>query len=82
MKCKQRIEHKGKLHGRIKWFSQEKGYGFLVQADGSEIFVHRTGIPLSEEGVAPDLQENQEVLYEIMETSRGPQAVQVELVGN
>jgi CspA family cold shock protein len=80
--CTQRIKYKGKLHGRIKWFSREKGYGFLVQADGSEIFVHRTGIPLTEEGSLPALEEDQEVLYEVIETSRGPQAVQVQLVSN
>ena len=75
--CKQRTQYGGKLHGTIKWFSLEKGFGFLAQDGGGEIFVHRTGVPLTEQGTLPPLEEGQEVLYEILETPKGPQAVQV-----
>jgi CspA family cold shock protein len=75
--CTQRVKYGGKLHGRIKWFSLEKGYGFIVADSGTEIFVHRNGIPLTEEGTLPTLEDGQEVLYEVMETSKGPQAIQV-----
>jgi CspA family cold shock protein len=68
----------GKLHGRIKWFSPEKGYGFLVQEDGSELFVHRTGVSATADGTTPTLEEGQDVLYEVTDTPKGPQAVQVE----
>jgi CspA family cold shock protein len=77
--CTQRVKYGGKLHGRIKWFSLEKGWGFVVQDDGSEIFVHRDGVPLTEAGSLPPLNDGQEVLYNILETPRGPQAVQVSL---
>jgi CspA family cold shock protein len=75
--CTQRVKYGGKLHGRIKWFSREKGYGFIVEDSGKEIFVHRNGIPLTDEGILPNLDEGQEVLYESMDTPKGPQAVQV-----
>ena len=75
--CTQRVKYGGRLHGRIKWFSLEKGYGFIISDSGTEIFVHRNGIPLTEEGTLPTLEDGQEVLYEVMETSKGPQAIQV-----
>jgi CspA family cold shock protein len=75
--CAQRIDYGGKLHGRIKWFSLEKGYGFIVEDAGNEIFVHRSGITPTEEGTIPNLDEGQEVLYERSETPKGPQAVRV-----
>lgn len=77
--CTQRTRYGGKLHGRIKWFSLEKGWGFIVQDDGSEIFVHRDGVLLTEEGTLPLLNDGQEVLYDILETPKGPQAVQLAL---
>ena len=75
--CTRRVKYGGQLHGRIKWFSAEKGYVFIVGDDGNEIFVHRAGIPLSEEGTLPPLAEGQEVLYEVIDSPKGPQAVQV-----
>jgi len=75
--CKQRTEYGGKLHGTVKWFSLEKGFGFLAQAGGGEIFFHRTGVPLTEQGALPPLEEGQEVLYEVMDSPKGPQAVKV-----
>ena len=77
--CTQRVKYGGKLHGRIKWFSLEKGYGFIAEDGGKELFFHRSGVPLNEDGTLPQLNENQEVLYEVMESPRGPQAVQVRL---
>jgi len=75
--CTQRVKYGGKLHGTIKWFSEEKGFGFLAQGGGGEIFFHRTGVPLTEQGTLPPLEEGQEVLYEVLETPKGPQAVKV-----
>jgi CspA family cold shock protein len=75
--CRQQVAYEGKFHGRIKWFSLEKGYGFIVRDDGAEIFVHRQGVPPGAEGALPSLDEGQEVLYEVLDTPKGPQAVQV-----
>ncbi len=75
--CAQRVKYGGKLHGRVKWFSLEKGYGFIVQEDGNEIFFHRQGVPLTDEGKLPRMDDGQEVLYEVKDTPRGLQAIQV-----
>ena len=75
--CTQRVKFGGKLHGRIKWFDLEKGYGFIARDDGGEVFVHRSGVPLADDGTLPPLEEGQQVLYEVMDTPKGPQAVQV-----
>ena len=75
--CTRRVKYGNRLHGRIKWFSLEKGFGFITQDDGSEIFVHRSGVPLSEQGTLPELPEGQEVLYEVLDSPKGPQAVKV-----
>jgi CspA family cold shock protein len=73
----QRVKYGGRLHGRIKWFDPGKGYGFIARDDGGELFVHRSGVPLADDGTLPALEEGQEVLYELMDTPKGPQAVQV-----
>jgi len=75
--CRQQVKYGGKLHGQIKWFDLGKGYGFVIQDDGSEIFVHRSGVPLTDSGDLPRLEEGQQVLYEVMDTPKGHQAVQV-----
>jgi CspA family cold shock protein len=75
--CTQKTKFGGRLHGRIKWFSLDKGYGFLVQDDGGELFVHRTGIQRTADGSLPALEEGQEVLYEVNDTPKGPQAIGV-----
>jgi CspA family cold shock protein len=75
--CTRRVNYGGRLHGRIKWFDLGKGYGFISEDNGKELFFHRTGVSLTEEGKLPSLQEGQEVLYEVKETPKGPQAVQV-----
>jgi CspA family cold shock protein len=75
--CTQRVKYGSRLHGRIKWFSLEKGYGFIVADSGGEIFVHRNGILPTADGTLPRLEEGQEVLYEATDSPKGPQAVQV-----
>ncbi|MCL7451611.1 MAG: cold shock domain-containing protein [Anaerolineae bacterium] len=80
--CRQRIRYGGKLHGRIKWFDLTKGYGFIAPDAGDEIFFHRSGVPLTEDGNLPPLEEEQEVLFEVMDTPKGPQAIQVEVYEN
>lgn len=61
--------------GRVKWFSNDKGYGFIEYKDGSEeIFVHFTGIVA--EGFKT-LKQGQKVSFEIAEGARGPQATYV-----
>ncbi|MFQ6057542.1 MAG: cold-shock protein [Anaerolineae bacterium] len=64
--------------GRVKWFDNRKGYGFITQEDGGEVFVHFTGI----EGHGfKTLEEGQEVEFEVEDTPKGPQAVHVIKLG-
>jgi len=62
------------MRGTVKWFSKEKGYGFIEREDGDDVFVHYSKI--QEEGFKT-LQEGQDVEFDIEEGNRGPQAVNV-----
>ena len=61
--------------GTVKWFSQDKGYGFITPDDGGEdVFVHFSGI--AGEGFK-SLEEGEKVSYEVTEGQRGLQATNV-----
>lgn len=60
--------------GRVKWFNSERGFGFIEQEGGPDIFVHFSAI--QEEGFK-SLEEGQEVEFEIVMGDRGPQAANV-----
>lgn len=60
--------------GRVKWFSPEKGYGFIAREGGDDVFVHFSAI--QDEGFKT-LNEGQDVEFEIVEGARGPQAANV-----
>ncbi|CAM4256121.1 cold-shock protein [Listeria booriae] len=64
-------------NGKVKWFNNEKGYGFLEMEDGEDIFIHFTAI--QGDGYK-SLDEGQAVTFEIVEGNRGPQAANVEKV--
>ena len=63
--------------GTVKWFSNRKGYGFIEQEDGSDLFVHYSVINMSG---FKKLTEGDQVSFEVEETDRGPQARNVERV--
>ncbi|MFB0507914.1 MAG: cold-shock protein [Thermodesulfobacteriota bacterium] len=60
--------------GRVKWFSEKKGYGFITQEDGNDVFVHYSAI--SSEGFKT-LREGDEVEFEISQGEKGLQATNV-----
>ena len=62
------------MKGTVKWFNDSKGYGFIEQAEGNDLFVHFSAI-LSE-GFRT-LQEGEEVEFEIGESDVGSQAYNV-----
>lgn len=65
------------MKGKVKWFDSKKGYGFILDEEGNEIFVHFSGIV--KEGFK-SLKEQQQVEFEIGESDKGPQAVNVVVV--
>lgn len=64
--------------GKVKWFNEQKGYGFIEQDGGKEIFVHYSGI--SGDGFK-NLYEGQQVEFDIEKGDKGPKAVNVVTVG-
>ncbi|HEY3330846.1 MAG TPA: cold-shock protein [Capsulimonadaceae bacterium] len=66
------------LNGKVKWFSDAKGYGFIEVEGRKDVFVHYSAIQT--EGFKT-LAEGQDVLFEIEEGVKGPQAARVALVG-
>ena len=63
--------------GTVKWFSPEKGFGFITQESGPDVFVHFSGI--SGEGYK-NLEEGQAVEFDIVVVQMGPQAQNVRVV--
>jgi len=61
-------------NGIVKWFSNKKGFGFIEQEDGSDIFVHYSSIEM--DGFKT-LDEGERVTFEVEESDRGPAAKNV-----
>jgi cold-shock DNA-binding domain protein len=62
------------MKGTVKWFSAEKGYGFIEKEDGGDIFVHFSAI--QSDGFRT-LTEGQSVTFDVVEGERGQQAANV-----
>jgi len=60
--------------GKVKWFNENKGYGFIERDDGPDVFVHFTAIQM--EGFKT-LAEGEVVEFEVTEGEKGPQAANV-----
>ena len=63
--------------GTVKWFNNQKGYGFITAEDGKDVFVHFSGLNM--EGFK-SLEEGAAVEFDITDGAKGPQAVNVEVV--
>ncbi len=63
--------------GTVKWFNNQKGYGFITAEDGKDVFVHFSGLNM--EGFKT-LEEGASVEFDITDGAKPPQAVNVEVV--
>ena len=63
--------------GTVKWFNDQKGFGFIEREDDDDVFVHYSAI--QDEGFK-SLEEGQEVEFEVVEADRGPQAENVVVI--
>ena len=64
----------GAVNGKVKWFNEKKGFGFLEQSGGADVFVHFSAI---KGNGFKTLAEGQEVTFDIVEGAKGPQAANV-----
>jgi CspA family cold shock protein len=65
------------VDGTVKWFNDSKGFGFIEQEEGKDVFVHFSAI--NDDG-RKTLQEGQKVTMEVVEADKGPQAENVTAV--
>lgn len=62
--------------GTVKWFNAQKGFGFICDEQGNDVFVHFSGLAM--DGYK-SLDDGQSVTFEVTDGNRGPQAVNVNL---
>lgn len=62
------------MKGTVKWFNNQKGYGFLTDEEGRDVFVHYSGLQM--DGFK-SIEEGADVEFEVIDGEKGPQAINV-----
>lgn len=62
------------MRGTVKWFNAKKGFGFISDADGNDVFVHFSALQMDGFKV---LEDNEEVEFDVVDGAKGPQAANV-----
>jgi CspA family cold shock protein len=65
------------MEGKVKFFNEEKGFGFIEPQEGKDVFVHISKIEGNQ-----NLQDNQRVSFEVQDGERGPMAVDVKILAD
>ena len=65
------------MNGTVKWFNNQKGYGFISDAEGNDVFVHYSGLNM--DGYK-SLEEAAAVEFDVTEGAKGPQATNVTVI--
>lgn len=65
-------------NGTVKWFNNSRGYGFLTMEDGTDVFVHYSGINSTED--FKSLEEGETVVFDVIDTEKGRQAINVTVI--
>jgi cold shock protein len=63
--------------GTVKWFNSEKGFGFITVEGGEDVFVHFSAITDEGNGGRKNLEEGEQVQFDVVEGDKGPQAANV-----
>ncbi|BCN32458.1 cold-shock protein [Anaeromicropila herbilytica] len=63
-------------NGVVKWFDNERGYGFISTNGGNDVFLHHSQV--KEKGTDKDIHEGQEVTFDIVDGNKGPSAINVQ----
>ncbi len=71
------LEETKMANGTVKWFNNQKGYGFITDEAGKDVFVHYSGLNM--EGFKT-LEEGQKVEFDVTDGEKGPQAINVTTV--
>ena len=71
------LEETKMANGTVKWFNNQKGYGFITDEAGKDVFVHYSGLNM--EGFKT-LEEGQKVEFDVTDSEKGPQAINVTTV--
>lgn len=67
------------MNGTVKWFNNQKGYGFISDAEGNDVFVHYSGLNM--DGYK-SLEEGAAVEFDVTEGAKGPQATNVTVINS
>lgn len=66
-----------RIQGTVKWFNADKGFGFIAQEDGADVFAHYSEI---QDSGYRSLNEGDTVEFEVTEGKKGPQASQIKMI--
>lgn len=67
-----------KYSGTVKWFDNQRGYGFISAKEGNDVFLHHSQV--KEKGFNKDIHEGESLTFDIIEGQKGPSAINVQKV--